>query len=81
MSETQELNRAPTRPIAERVVVAVADEKDVGVTDLEPLYNSIDPDSLTKIVSTDSSASVTFSFEGFDVTVRGEGRIELHDAA
>ena len=57
-----------THSVSRRVVDAVADEREVHPTELEPLYHSIDPDSLDGLFSNESRAanqtvdSISFTF-------------------
>lgn len=68
---------APSQAIVERV----ADIEGVDHTDLEPLYNSIDPDALDNLVGqTGTSMQIEFVYEGFDVTVSGDGEIAVDEA-
>lgn len=54
-------------------VVAVAQVNGCGVTDLPPLYESIDPDVLNEVVAAVPGVRVHFEYAGRDVTVHGDG--------
>jgi len=65
-------------PIDARVAEAVAEAKGVDALDLDPIYGVIDPDALDAVVqSMGSEGSVAFEYEGFSVTVTGDGRIDV----
>lgn len=72
-----------TRPTSLRVVDAVADERGVEPTVLDPLYESIDPDSLDALFppaprrSETTSRSLTFTFAGYQVAIQGAGTIDV----
>lgn len=72
-----------SRPVSQRVVEAVAAEKETDSTELEPLYHSIDPDSLDELFHGRSSTfdrtvdRITFEFSGYRVTVSTDGAVEL----
>lgn len=65
-----------------RAVAAVSGREPVGdgthvddQTGLPPLYAAIDPDALDGVITTASEGTVTFQYEGYDVTVHADGRI------
>jgi hypothetical protein len=58
-------------------VSAVADAKGVAETDLTPLYEAVGPDALERVLRTGTRATVGFEFEGYEVTVHGDGHVEL----
>lgn len=58
------------------IVTAVADIADVDPTDMEPLYDQIDPESLDRLFDTPvSDVGVSFTFHGHEVTVKQHGYI------
>jgi len=64
------------------LVTAVADARGVDATDLRPLYETIDSAALDTLfikAAGDETLSVSFDYEGFAVTLWGDGRIELVD--
>jgi hypothetical protein len=75
---------------SETVVAAIAESvaelEGVAPTELAPLADSIDADSLNRLVrwertrATDGEWRVTLRYEGYDVTVRSSGPIEISDA-
>jgi hypothetical protein len=76
--------RSETAVVA--VVESVAELEGVGPTELPPLADSIDPDSLDRLVrwsrtrETDGEWHVTLRYEGYDVTVRSSATIEIREA-
>lgn len=65
------------------VVDAVADAKGVDPLELEPLYESIDPDALDAIFSKAdgrSAVELSFSVAGCEVVVRGPDEISVTPA-
>jgi uncharacterized protein (UPF0264 family) len=61
------------------VTSAISRATGVSVTDLAPLYEYMDPDALHEFVGSTrdrgTETSVTFAYEGHDVTVRENGEI------
>ena len=63
------------------VVSVVADVTDNGPLELEPLYNSIDPDALDGLFQMSragpsrTGGQVSFTFEGCDVVVHGDRQV------
>ena len=77
----------PVRAISasNAIVNRVANAEGVEATELTPLYTAIDPDALDALVGghgrSASSLKIEFSYQGYDVTVTGEGVIHLDGAA
>lgn len=76
-----------TGSISTGVIAAVAEEEGVDPTDLEPpLYEVIDPDALDAFFARDGStatstvAHVTFTYNGYEVHVTGEGDVRVSDS-
>lgn len=61
------------------VTCAISRATGVSVTELAPLYEYMDPDALHEFVASmrdrDTETSITFQYEGHDVSVRGDGEI------
>lgn len=65
-------------PASVAVTRGIADIHNCDVTDLDPLYESIDPEALDSLVaSASNSFSVSFSADGCDVTVLGNRLLEI----
>ncbi|WP_440765060.1 HalOD1 output domain-containing protein [Natronorubrum sp. DTA7] len=70
------------------VIEAIAAREGVDVTDVEPpayepLYTVVDPAALDKLFRTSSAvcpdAFVTFEYEGYEVVVHSDGRVEVDE--
>lgn len=65
-------------PVSIRVVNQLADAQGLDPKDLPPLTHTIDLEALdTLIDSVPSDATVSFSVDGYDVTVTGDGTVNL----
>ena len=70
------------RPVSERVVAAVGRERDADPTDLDPLYDAVDPESLNGLIEAAqrngrSAVEITFEYYGHTVTVASNGTVTL----
>ena len=63
--------------ISLRVVEALATATDTAPNELDPLYNTIDPEALDRLFRPDSGDEirVTFEYAGSDVEIRGDGTV------
>ena len=66
------------------IVHAIAALRGVEPTELEPLYDRIDPEALDEllglpVIGNDGIITVEFTAEGFQITVRSDGTIMLCD--
>ncbi|MCU4743248.1 HalOD1 output domain-containing protein [Natronoglomus mannanivorans] len=72
---------APTRthdPISVRVVTAVAEAAGTDPIDLEPpLYHSVDPEALDRLLCTGLDGQIRFEYRGYTVTVQGDGTVSV----
>lgn len=64
------------------IIEHIADQTDQDPLDMPPLHRSIDADALDELLTHASAASssdveITFSYDGFDVTVSSDGQIDL----
>jgi hypothetical protein len=66
-------HRADGSP-ATAVVEAVADHEGVAPTDLPPLADAVDPESLDAVVD---DGRLSFEYCGYDVTVHADGSVSL----
>lgn len=66
-----------TDGLIQNIVTTVADAEGVDVTELPPLYDTIDPDALTKL--TERNVTVEFTYYGRQVVVHGDRRVEITD--
>jgi hypothetical protein len=59
-------------------IAAIASVRRCDPSDLEPLYKSIDTDSLNTIIkSATTDTRISFEVDGFDVTVEASGTVEI----
>lgn len=65
------------------VVQTLADAEGVDPLELDPLYNTLDPDALDKLFSStgdsEPQGSVRFTTNGYEVTVTSTGRVHLSE--
>lgn len=72
-------------PVSTVVVKLVSDLEDVPPTALDPLHDYVDPDALDRLVAPKrdgtprNGAYASFRFEGYDITVSGDGEISLYE--
>lgn len=70
-----------TTPASLGVVAAVARASSVETTDLEPLFESIDPDALDALTTDHdgrtSNLRISFDYEGHSVTVCDRGWLQI----
>ncbi|MFC7079089.1 HalOD1 output domain-containing protein [Halorussus caseinilyticus] len=86
-AETHHVHYDPTadeRP-SEMLVIAVADIADADPLELEPLFETVDPDTLNDFVGTDGlpevGGHISFRYAGHDVTVYPSGLLEIEPAS
>lgn len=64
-----------------KIALAVAEIRDTDPLQMRPLYETIDPDVLDRLLEHDGHGSdrvtLTFPFEGFDITLHGNGRARI----
>lgn len=76
---------APAESATEAVVLAIAEATNRDPLDLDPLYDSVDPDVLDRLVQSPdgerSRSTVEFAHAGCDVTVRADGRVAVKPPA
>lgn len=65
------------REPSEAVVMAVAERKGVGPTEVPPLHDVIDPDALDDVFRGRRSGRVTFEYAGYEVTVSGRRDVQM----
>jgi len=75
-------NAARDRTVTELIVETVAELKCVGMTDLTPMYDVIDPDALDKFYETElrrsaQAPSVEFAYEDCNVIVDTDGEVTV----
>lgn len=65
--------------VSQRVVEAVADYTDTDMLELPPLYDSVDPDALNKLIRSASDSHVTFEYAGYRITIDTQGAIQIDE--
>ena len=77
-------DRTSVRP-SYALVVALSEATAVPLSELGPLQDDVDTDSLDTLldggISNVEAAAVSFQFEGYSVTVKGTGTIDLDPVA
>lgn len=66
-------DRLPSNEVA----LAIASREHVVVGELPPLFESVDTDALDKLIRGTPTSSATFTHCGYEVTVTGDGEVEL----
>lgn len=70
-----------TTPPSIAVVETVAQARDIDVTDIAPLYESIDPEALNHLIkSGGADVSISFPFADRNITVHGQGDVVVRPA-
>ena len=73
--------------VVHAIVSTVAEARDLDPVELPPLSQAIDPDSLVALLTPSGSRDgssfqrVRFDYAGYDVTVFGDGTVELGSAS
>ena len=70
--------QSPSLAVVELVAVAL----DCDLLDLDPIQETVNAEALDRVFPQTTDVSdryVSFSYHGFEVTVDGDGEIELHD--
>jgi hypothetical protein len=60
------------------IVTQIAERENRYLTDLPPLYDVLDPESLDALLNSDG-VTVTFSYCGYEVTVTSDDTITITD--
>lgn len=74
------------RTLAVAIVEATAELKGADPTELEPLSDRIDPESIDRLVRSTGAGDgaspfrLSFRYAGYDVTVRNPATVEIRDA-
>lgn len=63
--------------VSTNVVLSVAAIEGVEPTGLPPLATAVDPDALDDLFAGDVRGSVSISYAGYEVTIHGDGRVEI----
>lgn len=85
-TETHHVHYDPESSVrlSELLVMSVADIADEDPLELEPLYETIDPDTLDDFVASGGSATldghISLDYEGYHLTVHASGLLEIRPA-
>jgi len=78
------VERQPSESAVQAVIRGVAAAQGTPECDLEPLYYSIEPEALNKLIRHSQRAttdvSVVFTYEGFTVQVEDRGSVKIMDS-
>ena len=72
-------SRSPPEPPTHAVAAALAAREGVDPTELPPLHDSIDTEAMDAVLDGGEDVRLTFSHLGYEVTVTGDGRVEVVD--
>jgi len=70
----------PGSSITTTVLRGVATLSETDATEMEPLFETVDPDALDRLVESfpaDQQWNMVFSYHGYDVSIEASGRVEL----
>lgn len=74
-----------TRSPSKKVVTELAEAKGIDTTEIEPLFNTLDPDALNMLFENGAGrpsrcqGKVEFTHEGHTVTVRADGSVSISE--
>ncbi|WP_276270681.1 HalOD1 output domain-containing protein [Haloarcula litorea] len=68
----------PSEPLAATIVRAVAAVDDERIAALPPLTESVDPDAVDALFSSDASGHVAFTYSGHRVVVDADGGVAVY---
>ena len=63
----------------EAILGAIAEVNNTSPLEFPPLYESIDADTLDRVVEYGPDATIQFTYNGYHVTVQGSGHIILKE--
>lgn len=64
-------------PPSEQILTQIAEQRNIGVMDLPPLYNTIDPEELDAVIQSLDEGHVSFTYADCDVTVTSKEEISI----
>lgn len=72
----------PDAGVSERVIRAIAAETEADVTEMDPLYDAVDPECLDELfpigtAAEDPNRQLRFTYEDHVVTVSSDGRVDV----
>jgi hypothetical protein len=63
----------------EQVVLEIAEQEGIEPTELPPLYDTIDPEALNALLTTDTVSDLTFEYLDYEVTVTAPDHITVSE--
>lgn len=60
-----------------RIVAAVSDAIDADPTSIPPLYDTVDPEALDRLLDAETAIEVVFEYEGHAVEITGDGTVTV----
>lgn len=64
---------------SERIVYTVAEQTNTEPHELPPLYDSIDPDSIDRLLTSMEHGELQFQYAGQAVTVNSDGSVDVSE--
>lgn len=82
LAETSWTNRAGSEPVLEAIVEAVADVEGVAPTELDPLYEHVDPEILAELRTQDAARWRFLLYtDEYEIGVSSAGAVTVYDAS
>ncbi|SIS20997.1 HalOD1 output domain-containing protein [Natronorubrum thiooxidans] len=79
------IKREPNEPVSQTIIRGIAEIEGVPECNLSPLYNSVEPELLNRLMKHSqrhqSDLSIEFTYEGWTILVRGDKEIKITDDA
>lgn len=63
--------------VVDRILSEVAEAEQCDVLDLPPLYGAVDPDALDRLVESAADIRISFTYDGYRVTVETPDTISV----
>ena len=64
---------------SEQVIQTIAKQSNIDALDLPPLFDTLDPDSLDKLIRGMTDGKVSFEYAGYYITINSRGAIEIDE--
>lgn len=65
--------------VSDQVVQTVAERSNTDALELPPLFDTLDSDSLDKLIRGMDEGEVSFAYAGYNITVDSQTRIEVDE--
>lgn len=60
-----------------RVVAAISNALDVKPTSIPPLYDTIDPEALDRLLASEAAVEIVFEYEGHAIEIASDGSVTV----